>query len=405
MPIFWPTLQDTDIDWQYKPVRSDKFCQLRNGTCPWPRGKMLGGSSSMNAMLYVRGNRRDYDRWRDDGNPGWGYEDILPYFMKSEDMRITSFQNNGYHKTGGYLTVEYSRHVSGLRNPIMAAADELGLLNDDGDYNGASQLGFAQAQQTLRDGRRCSNNKAFIRSASYRKNLDVILNSHVTKIIIDANTKEATGVQFVRQGVTYRVRARKEVLLSAGAVQSPQILMLSGIGPASHLHAHDIPVIANRPGVGQNLQEHIAVAGDLVFVNASSPPLSYISPTILNNDNIDAFVQRNQGPFCGTFFDAFGFVNSPQQARDNPWPDLQVYFFSVANSRFTALIDKQGITNDGFLMYPSLTRPLSRGTITLRSSNPFDYPIIDPKYFDNPQDFKVLVKINISTYLTHCIVY
>lgn len=358
----------------------------------------------MNAMLYVRGNRRDFDRWRDQGNPGWGYDDLLPFYKKSEDMRIGALRGSQYHSTGGQLTVEENRYTSGLKDPLLAAAAELGLLNQASDYNAASQLGFAPTQSTIRDGRRCSNNKAFIRSVSQRTNLHIILESHVTKIIVNERSREATGVQFTRHGNSFEVRARKEVILCAGAVQSPQLLMLSGIGAAADLQKHGITPIVELPGVGKNLQDHIALAGVLVFVTAPNPPVSYISTQLLNNANIDAFVRNSNGPFYGSLFDILSWVNSPSQAFDDQWPDLQLFYVSTANPGLNTLIDKQGPTADGFLIYPSLLRPESRGTIELRSSNPFDYPIIKPNYFSNPQDFKILVR-NSFVYLVIRLIY
>lgn len=391
-PLFWTTLMNTEVDWQFKAEPSTTTCLGQpNSSCPWPRGKTLGGTSSINAMLYVRGNRFDYDRWRDLGNDGWGYEDVLPYFKKSEDMRIPKFRDSPYHGTGGYYTVEYNDHTSQLIQSYFDAANELGLSHPNGDYNGEIQLGMSQAQSTIRDGRRCSNNKAFIRSASKRKNLHIILKSQVTKVLLNGK-REAIGVRFTRDGREYEVRSRKEVILSAGAIQSPQLLMLSGIGPASKLERHDIRCLVDLPGVGENLQDHVALAGVLVLIHGADPPLSYVTVNLLNPENSDLFIRNSSGPYCGSLVDTMLWMNSELHTTSLEWPDLQLFFVSTTNINLNALISKEGLPADGFLIYPTLMRPDSRGNIELRSKNPFEHPIINANYFQEPKDFEVLVR-------------
>lgn len=205
-------------------------------------------------MMYVRGNRHDYNRWESLGNPGWSYESVLPYFKKSEDMRDPVLSNSPYHGKNGYLTVEPFQSISALADLAFAAASEFGLINEDNDVNGFTQTGFTQTQGTLRDGLRCSTNKAFLRPAHNRRNLHIALNSFVEKVLIDPITKQAHGVLFVRDGKEMEVYSSRETILCAGAIQSPQLLMLSGIGPSLHLVEHNIDVIQNSPGVGENLQ-------------------------------------------------------------------------------------------------------------------------------------------------------
>lgn len=213
---------------------------MKNYRCNWPRGKVLGGCSVLNAMLYVRGNKKDYDYWADQGNEGWGYNQILEYFTKSEDVRIDELQNDPYHGTGGFLTVEYFNYESSMLEWFLEAGRQLGywIL----DVNGGNQTGFGRSQGTLRDGLRCSTAKAFLRPTVARHNLHISMKSHVEKILIHDQTKEAYGVQFKKNGVTKQVFTDREIILSAGAVQSPQILMLSGIGPKKELMKHGIPV-------------------------------------------------------------------------------------------------------------------------------------------------------------------
>lgn len=253
--------------------------------CKFPRGKVLGGSSVLNYMLYVRGNKRDYDRWAAEGNTGWSYDDILPYFKKSEDNRNPYIAaNTKYHSTGGYLTIQEPPYRTPMVAAFLQGGVEMGYDNVDG--NAAQQtgteatciisnepggqlfyiLGFMVAQATNRRGARCSTAKAFLRPIRQRGNLHISMHSHVLKILIDPTTKQVSGVRFQKQGRTYEISATKEVILSAGALNSPQILMLSGIGPADHLRSLNITVLADL-NVGDNLQDHVANGGMALTVD------------------------------------------------------------------------------------------------------------------------------------------
>ena len=206
-------------------------------------------------MLYVRGNKNDYDNWSRNLNcPGWSYADVFPYFLKSEDNRDPKYAYNGYHSTGGPLTVETLNDPTPVALALNISARQLGYRV--GDLNGEFQTGFMIPQGTIRRGARCSTAKAFLRPARKRKNLDVVTFAHVTKILFNKN-KRAIGVKFKRFDKWAKVYARKEIILSGGAVNSPQLLMLSGIGPRKHLESLGIPVLVDSPGVGSNLQDHI----------------------------------------------------------------------------------------------------------------------------------------------------
>lgn len=259
VPTLYPTLQHSNLDWEFQTMPSDQYCLAMDGVCQWPRGKVLGGSSVLNAMMYVRGNRLDYDRWASLGNPGWDYNTMLKYFKKSEDMRDPILSKSPYHGTNGYLTVEPFHTLTALADVTVAAFRELGFLNEDNDVNGATQMGLTQTQGTIRNGLRCSTNKAFLRPARNRPNLHISLNSYVQKILIDPVTRVAYGVQFQRDQKLFEVHSTRETILCAGAIQSPQLLMLAGIGPANHLTDIGIDVIANSPGVGENLQVNLFV--------------------------------------------------------------------------------------------------------------------------------------------------
>lgn len=232
--------------------------------CRWSRGKVLGGSSVLNNMLYARGNPIDYENWLEQGNPGWGYNDVLRYFKKSEDNKDSFLAHTPYHSNGGYLTVSKAPANTSLAEAFMAAGREMGY--DVHDINGKRQMGFMLPQGTIKNGSRCSTAKAFLKPARLRRNLHVTLNTLVTRIYINPVTKITTGVELIKNNTKYYVRAEKEVLLSAGPINSPQLLMLSGIGPESHLAEMDIPIISNL-AVGKNLQDQIGLGGLTFLTN------------------------------------------------------------------------------------------------------------------------------------------
>ncbi|KAK7102208.1 hypothetical protein V1264_020463 [Littorina saxatilis] len=219
----------------------------------WPRGKVLGGSSNLNSMVYIRGSRHDYDNWVKDGAEGWSYKDVLPYFLKSEDVRDPDLKNSKYHATGGPLKVEVPS-TNPLTDALRHAGQQLGhpLV----DPNGHSMIGVSHTQVTQDRGRRASTSHAFLHPVLHRDNLHVAVNSPVTKVLIEKG--RATGVEYTRNGTTQQVRARREVIMSAGAIGSPHILLLSGVGPRKHLDSMGIPVVSDIP-VGENLQDHLYV--------------------------------------------------------------------------------------------------------------------------------------------------
>merc|ERR1719445_723859 len=255
VPALAAYLQLGRMDWKYKTEPQPGVACLghTDQRCNWPRGKVLGGSSVLNYMLYVRGNRKDYDDWEAAGNPGWGYEEALHYFKKSEDNRNPYLAATKYHSTGGYLTVQEAPWRTPLATAFVEAGVEMGYQNRDG--NGEFQTGFMIPQGTIRRGSRCSTAKAFLRPIRHRPNLHIAMNSQVIKILIDNKSKNAFGVRLRRKDKVYTVLADKEVILSAGTLNSAQLLMLSGVGPAGHLQEFGIPVHRNLP-VGENLQDH-----------------------------------------------------------------------------------------------------------------------------------------------------
>lgn len=396
IPLMFPSLQRSALDWDYWTEPSNTYClAMENHRCSWPRGKVLGGSSVLNAMLYVRGNRKDYDRWAEIGNPGWNYDSILPYFIKSENMRDPKFVNNPYHGTEGYLSVEPYRTVSPLKDIFLEAAREMNMLSPEGECNGRLQYGFARSHGTLRDGLRCSTNKAYIRSASHRPNLHVALQSHVEKILIDPHSKHAYGVRFRRDGDHHEVRVKREVILSAGAVNSPQILKLSGVGPMIELLEHEIPLIHDSQGVGENLQDHIASGGlnYLIQNPVSKETLSFLIPKLLNIQSARDFIYNHKGPLYGMpASEVMGFINTKYQDPREDWPDVQLLLAPYTDVADGGIFGRRGaIYKDAYKIIPLLLRPRSRGRILLNSADPMEYPKIFANYFEDPHDLDVLV--------------
>ena len=410
VPFLFPVLQHSTLDWEFETIASDRYCLgAEDGRCQWPRGKVLGGSSVLNAMMYVRGNRKDYDRWASLGNPGWNYEAVLPYFRKSQETRVPHLGNDEFHSTGGYLTVEFFRATSALKDLFMAAGAEMGLLNPGNDVNGHTQFGFSQTQGTIRNGLRCSTNKAFLRPVAHRRNLHISLNTFVEKLLIDPRTKRAYGVRFSRDGQIRDVFASKEVILSAGAVQTPQILMLSCIGPTIELIPHGIHPIHDLPGVGQNLQDHIAAGGGTYIIENpySNQLISMVTPNFLNFDTIRDFTFNSKGPlYLMALAEVMAYINTKYQKPDEDWPDVQVFFSCVSDTSDGGAFSRRGggmsyeyysevyepyIYQDAMMIIPLVMRPRSRGRITLNSADPHEHPAIFANYFADPYDLEVLV--------------
>ncbi|XP_046619809.1 glucose dehydrogenase [FAD, quinone]-like isoform X1 [Neodiprion virginianus] len=406
IPAMFLNIQRTYMDWAFKTEPSTNYCKgMINNQCSWPRGKALGGSSAINYMLYVRANRKDYDIWRDLGNPGWGYDDILPYFIKAENISISDLRESPYHGTKGYLTVETYKYKHPIGSYFMKAIQEMGY--DEVDSNGETQTGAAYPQGTLQNGLRCSVAKAYLRSISNRSNLHISTNSMVHKILINETTKKAYGVEFVRENVRYTVRAKNEVILSAGSVQSPQLLMLSGIGPKKDLEEIGIRVILDSPGVGQNLQDHVALGGLTYLID---PPYNLSTSTF---SAAEQFLIQREGPlYDASLSEVLAFINTRYANSSEDYPDIQLYFGSTADNLnkagiehgfgvrtdFYDSLNADIIGNDSYGVIPLLLRPKSRGYIKLRNSNITSPPIIVPNYFDDPHDLDVLAEGAVVVY-------
>ncbi|KAJ4451414.1 hypothetical protein ANN_02876 [Periplaneta americana] len=410
IPALIFNIQKTEIDWQYRTEPQPGMCQgLLDKRCNWPRGKALGGSSVINFMMYLRGMKGDYDKWAQDGNYGWSFDEILPFFKKSEDMTykplLQSRGNISYHATGGPLTVEKA-NVDHYKESFQRAVIEMGYEWME-DINEDRQLGFAELFSTVRDGTRCNTAKAFLSPVKDNDNLHVLKHAHVTRLLINER-KVAYGVEFKdNNGQIRTVKSKREIIISAGTINSPQILMLSGIGPEDHLKEMGINPIIQNLRVGENLQDHLAFFGSVFNIRDSQ--ISQL-PAPNKLDLYYNFLSKRTGLLTQIMATAItGYMKTNISVSDDR-PDVQLYFF-VLNAKDTDsanlisyVIGYDEATNtslhkvseDADLLHviPALMRPESRGRILLNSSDPFQHPRIFPGYLSDPEskDIKTLLK-------------
>jgi choline dehydrogenase len=370
IPAAFSKLFKGPCDWAYY---TEPEAQMGNRNLYWPRGKVLGGSSSLNAMIYIRGQRHDYDQWRDLGNPGWGYADVLPYFRKSEDQERGASE---YHGAGGPLRVSDLRSPNPLSEAFVEAAVQSGFTRNP-DFNGSSQEGFGLYQVTQNQGQRHSAADAFLRPALRRPNLTVLTDVLAFDIVFEG--KRAALVSFQRGERSQQERAGREIILCAGAIGSPHLLMLSGIGPADHLRRLDVPVLCDLPGVGANLQDHPAV----VIASECTEPISLASAESL--PNLLRYISMKRGPLTSNVGEGGGFIKTSSAL---PAPNMQYHF---APGYFVEHGFQQ-IKEHGYTVGPTLLHPYSRGSITLRSSNPLDAPAIRANYFADDRDVQAMVE-------------
>ncbi len=348
-----------------------------------PRGKVMGGSSSINAMIYTRGNKDDYDHWAAEGNPGWDFASVLPYFKKAEhNERSFDADSANLHGKGGPLNVMDLRSPNTFAPIFVEAAKQAGYIENT-DFNGSEQEGVGMYQVTQKNGERYSAAKAYVTPNLSRPNLTVITSAHTTRVLLDG--KRAVGIEYSQNGVIAQLQAKREVILSAGALQSPQILMLSGIGPADQLQKHDIALVHDLPGVGENLHDHIDV---VQVINAPELTdtfgLSLVGAWRMVK-GIFEWRKHRRGMLTTNFAEAGGFIKT---SSAEPTPDLQLHFV------VGKLIDhgRQTTFGHGYSCHVCLMRPKSRGRLTLASNNPLVPPLIDPNFLAEKDDVQRLVK-------------
>jgi choline dehydrogenase len=366
-------VNDPRIDWRYY---TEEEHELHGRRLYWPRGRVLGGSSSINAMCYTRGHRLDYDEWATLSCDEWKYGAVLPYFRKAEDQ---SRGADEYHGVGGPLSVEDLRFRNPLSSVFVDAAAACELDTND-DFNGPVQEGAGFYQVTQRNGRRCSAAVAYLAPVRSRRNLEISTRSSARQILFEGT--RAVGVECSRGGRTFRVRALREVLVAAGAIGSPQLLMLSGIGSADRLRALGIPVHANLPEVGENLQDHL----DFCTLNKCRTPITYDFNSRQELGVAIRYLLTRSGPGVSNVAEAGAFVRTA--LAPDARPDVQLHFVP-------AQLDDHGrnrLAGHGFTIHACGLRPRSRGQLLLRSKDPEDRPRILPRYLSEPGDLDVLLE-------------
>ena len=374
------TMVNPAMNWMFE---SEPEVTSGNRRIKTPRGKVLGGSSAINAMLYVRGQAADYDEWAQRGNPGWGYADALGYFRKAENAEFAT-DDDPYHARGGPLNVAALRNRYAGLDKVMEAAASCGYASDV-DYNGASQDGFGYYQVTQKNGLRFSAKKAYLDAASRRPNLRVLTRAHVTAIECsgDKDHPVATGVRFQRQGKTASAQAGREVILAAGAIQSPQILELSGIGNPDILASHGIAVTAASKGVGENLADHYISRlswqlSSPLSVNAQAHGIGLVGAVL-------RYALTRRGVLSMPAGMLAGFVRSRAGLAG---PDIQ---YHIANASFANPEKRVFDTFPGMTFGPCQLRPESRGSVHIASADAVSAPLIRPNYLSTDEDCRVHV--------------
>ncbi|MEZ5534804.1 MAG: choline dehydrogenase [Thiolinea sp.] len=370
---YFKTMHNPALDWCYL---TEPDPGIANRRLQWPRGKVLGGSSSLNGLLYVRGQKQDYDRWAELGNNGWSYDEVLPYFRKSEDQQRGA---DAWHATGGLLKVSDLR----LRRPIadyfIEAAQQCGIPWND-DYNGAEQEGVSYFQQTAYKGFRWSTARGFLRPALKRKNLTLVTRAHTCRVLVE--NKQAVGVEFLQRGRRVTVRAGREVILAAGAINSPQILQLSGIGDQALLDKTGVPLVHHLPGVGQNLQDHLQIR--LVFKTSQRTLNDEVNSYWKQFKTGLQYMLTRTGPLTLAASQVTIFTRSTPAAER---PDIQFHFQPLS-------ADKPGEGVHPFSAFTSSVctlRPYSRGSVSIHSPDPLQYPLIQPNYLSDARDRQTAV--------------
>lgn len=364
-------------NWAFETTPQAK---LNNRKTYQPRGKALGGSSSINAMIYIRGVKQDYDSWKDQGCEGWSFDEVLPYFKKSEHREAGA---NALRGQGGPLNVAAVTDPSPINECFLNAFDELGLPRTD-DFNGPSQEGAGYYEVTQKNAERCSAARAYLEPAIERGNVTVFTHAHVQKIIIANNggRKQADGVEVVIKGQSHKISATKEVILAAGAFGSPQQLLLSGVGPNSKLEPHGIRQVHDLPGVGENLQDHSDYLLSFRSKSLDTVGFSILGGLKFMSETVRYFAKR-RGTLATNYAESGAFLKVNDKAVS---PDIQLHFVR-------ALVDDHGRKlhwGHGYSVHVCILRPKSRGSVALNSANYKDDPAIDVAFLQDERDMELL---------------
>ncbi|WP_232495261.1 GMC family oxidoreductase [Novosphingobium kaempferiae] len=377
-PMGYPMLfTDPKVNWMFE---SEPEAQLNGRRMYQPRGKVLGGTSSINGMLYIRGNRRDYDHWRQLGCEGWSFEDVLPYFRKAEDQKRGP---NAYHGVGGPLTVSDQPDRSEIAVAIVDAARQAGIPYNP-DFNGAEQEGTGFFQTTTRNNRRWNTSQAYLTPARGRANLKVETGAHATRVLIEGG--QATGIEYRTKAGLRTAKARREVVVCGGAFGSPQLLLLSGIGPAEHLRANGIAPLLDLPGVGANLMDHFYIS--LMFRCTKPITINELanSPLKQLKAGID-YVLFNKGPLASNGIYA-GIFTRTDERQDRPNLQVNTNIWTV-QSRTAAGMKAHPFP--GFTMSPVHLNPRATGSVTLRGPDPLADPVIRQNFLTDRVDVEAMI--------------
>ncbi|XP_034232426.1 glucose dehydrogenase [FAD, quinone]-like [Thrips palmi] len=396
IPIFGPLWQRTDLDWTYTTESQKHSCgAFNNEASLWPRGKVLGGSGRLNNMVYLRGHEKDWESW------GFSSASQLHYFKKSENHLGLYKTDTRHHNVDGWLPVSDIPMTTDLSKAVLNAAEELGYFV--GDLNTMTQTGFMEVQTTTFNGSRFAADSAFLYTKKL-PNLHIRTNSHVSRVLLDGNN-EAKGVEYYHVNGWHKARSRHGVILSAGAIGSPQILLHSGIGPTDHLSDLEIPVKVNSSHVGKNLIDHVSTGSDLVLLNSS---LSLSLSNLAHPKSFLEYILSGEGVLSHGGCEATGLLHTRYSDPLNNPPDVQLlilpagltfdegsllrYNMGLKDKIWNEYFSLKTDSHIGVTILVILLHPWSHGEIKLKSKNPFDPPLIDPKYLSDPRDVEVLVE-------------
>ena len=366
----------SELNWRFMTAPQ---AHLNGRSIPIPRGHVVGGSGSINGMVYFRGHPTDFDDWAAAGNPGWSYREVMPYFLRSENN--DAYPNSPYHGHGGPMNVIFIKRPNPMTPAFLAAMDSLGFRRN-ADFNGADSEGYGPRQGTISKGRRVSTATAYLKPASHRSNLVILTNARATRIRIEA--RRATGVDLLTANGERRLTARREVIVSGGAILSPALLMLSGIGDEAALRSAGVEVKHHLPGVGANYQDHLAVGVLMEMRNTESYGISW--RTLPRGvANLLEYALFRTGPLSSNVFEATGFVRTSAPLRR---PDIQIVFQAARRNTNTFPFP----LGHGFAINVVGLYPKSRGRVQLASPDPRAAPVVDPQLMSHPDDGAALLR-------------